>query len=96
MSKWQGSTSVEESARRHPERLRQLFDNCCCWVALGALDLAYIGPVDPGLERIGLLGPALFQTEPANISAEASEDIHLPTQACPQTINLQAMSDNCP
>ena len=49
--------------------------------------------MDASLKRIGLLRPAFLRAETANILTEAGENIHSPTEARPQTIDLQAMSD---
>lgn len=70
------SLSVEQAARRNPERLGQLLNHGCGGVAGAALDVADIGAMDPGLERIVLLAELLCEPQAANVGTKALADIH--------------------
>lgn len=91
--------SVQEPARRDAQRGGKLLDHCDCWIALPALDLADIGSVNPGLERILLLTPAFRLAQTPHVRSKAKPNIHLENASAVQTLNLQTMSHNpldCP
>lgn len=63
------------------------------WIARPALNVADVGAVDPSLEGIVLLAPALGGAQALQVGAKDLANVHLPSIARLSTINLQTMSD---
>ena len=62
-------------------------------IARPALDVADVGTVDPSLEGIVFLAPALGGAQALQIGAKDLANVHLTSIARLSTINLQTMSD---
>ena len=74
-----GSGTVEQLASSHLECSSQLFDHCDRRVASTPLDIADIGQVNARVACQCFLTEAQLTTEMANVSTQASSDIHPPT-----------------
>lgn len=62
-------------------------------IARTALNVADVGAVDPSLEGIVFLAPALGGAQALQVGAKDLANVHLSSIARLSTINLQTMSD---
>ena len=84
---------ADQVSRFHAQRRSQLDQHFNRWIARPALDVADVGAVDPGLEGIVFLAPALGGAQALQIGAKDLANVHVPSIARLSTINLQTMSD---
>jgi hypothetical protein len=84
---------IEQRADRHVQGFCQLVDDRDRGVAGAAFEIADIGAVDAGLPGKMLLRPVLRIAKPAQVEAEALDDIHEREITVLSTINLQTISD---
>jgi len=84
---------IEQGTDRHTQGFCKLVDNRDRGVAGAAFEIADIGAVDAGLLGKMLLRPVLRIAKPAQVEAEALDDIHEREITVLSTINLQTISD---
>lgn len=84
---------ADQVSRFHAQRSGKLDQHVNCRIARPALNVAYVGAVDPGLEGIVFLAPALGGAQALQVSAKDLANVHARCITCMSTINLQTMSD---
>jgi hypothetical protein len=84
---------IKQRADRHAKCFCKLVDNRDRGVAGAALEIADIGAVNVGLPGKMLLRPVLRIAKPAQVQAEALDNIHEREITVLSTINLQTISD---
>ena len=62
-------------------------------IARAALNIADVGAVDPSLEGVVFLAPALGGAQALQVGAKDLANVHPRCITCVSTINLQTMSD---
>ena len=77
----------------HAQRRSELDQHFNRRIARPALDVADVGAVDPRLEGIVFLAPALGGAQALQVGAKDLANVHLPSITRLSTINLQTMSD---
>ena len=84
---------IEQGADRHAKGFCKLVYDRDRRVACTALEIADIGAMDAGFFGKMLLRPVLRIAKPAQVDAEALDDIHEREITVLSTINLQTISD---
>lgn len=84
---------ANQVSRFHAQWRSQLDQHLDCRITRAALNVTDVGTVDPGLEGIVFLTPALGGAQALQVGAKDLANVHVPSIARLSTINLQTMSD---